>query len=263
MDVADILQVEQVTLRKAKKPILQQISWQVEQGEHWAIVGLNGSGKTSLLKIITGYEWPTEGHVAVLGNRYGQVPIQEVRKRIGWVSMSLDDRFHTKGQDTVLEIVLSGLHGTVGVYEPLGEADVAKAEAAIETFGLTHLTDERFLTLSQGERKRAFLARAWVAKPELFILDEPTTGLDLIAREQLLQTLESVATTKGAPTFLYVTHYPEEIQPFITHVLMLKDGRVVAQGRKDEVLTKETITAAFGCPLDVIVESGRYWVKPM
>ncbi|WP_017727494.1 ABC transporter ATP-binding protein [Halalkalibacterium ligniniphilum] len=257
-----MIHVNQVSVRKGQRTILQSVNWQVKQDEHWAILGLNGSGKTSLLKLITGYDWPTMGSIEVLGSLYGQVAIQEVRKKIGWVSTSLDDRYHTRLRDTVLEVVLSGLRASIGVYEPFTEDEIRRGEEAIAEFGLEALVDTPFQSLSQGERKKAFLARAWVSRPSLYILDEPTTGLDIVSREALLRLISQFAQKEHAPTLLYVTHYPEEIQPFITHVLLLKEGQVVASGRKEEMLTEHLLAETFGVPVSVQKENERTWVKP-
>ncbi|MFP7332888.1 ABC transporter ATP-binding protein [Shouchella clausii] len=256
-----VIDLENVSFQKAKKPILQDISWQVRPGEQWAILGANGSGKTSLLKLITGYEWASAGRISVLGSVFGSVNIHELRKRVGWVSASLDQRYQMHEGMPCADVIVSGIHASIGVHEAITKADGERALALARSMGLEHVAFSPLSQLSQGERKKAFMARALINEPELLILDEATSGLDLSAREQLLAEVERMLTRKQAPTLLYVTHYPEEILPSISHVLLLKKGRVLAAGRKEEVLTASLVSEALGLPLTVEWANGRPWVK--
>ncbi|UKK97963.1 ABC transporter ATP-binding protein [Brevibacillus brevis] len=254
-----IIDVRKVTWQRDETTILRDIVWQVQDKEHWCLVGLNGSGKTSLLNIICGYVWPTKGEVSVLGNLYGTVDLREVRKSIGWVSTALMAQLHE--HETALRVVLSGREATIGLYSVPEEADVEKASDLLDTFGCHALKNRRFAALSQGERQKVLIARALMASPQLLILDEPCTGLDLLSREQLLAMIEQIAKQPNGPTLIYVTHHIEEILPCFTHTLLLKAGEVDQAGKTDEVLTAERLTSFFGVPVHIQRSQGRSWVS--
>lgn len=254
-----VIDIREVTWLREDKQILRQVNWQVQDGEHWCLVGQNGSGKTSLLNIICGYIWPTKGSVTVLGQRYGQVDLRDMRKSIGWVSSSLMSQLHEN--ETAERVVLSGREATIGLYTKPAEEDIERAYTLLEQFGCGHLRDAAYRTLSQGERQKVLIARALMASPRLLILDEPCTGLDLLAREQLLSMIAQIAEQPDGPTLLYVTHHIEEILPCFTHTLLLKKGQVEKAGRTREVLTKEELSRFFEVPLDIREGQGRIWVS--
>ncbi len=256
-----VISVKDIVWIRDGKHILNHFSWEVKKGEHWALLGLNGSGKTSLLKMITGYQWPNGGQVSVLGHRFGQVNIQELRKSIGWVSMSLDDRFHVRPRDTALEVILSGKTATVGIYTDFSEADIARAEQLAAQFNISHVVHQFFPSLSQGERRKAMIARALMANPKLLILDEPCNGLDIYSKEELLDTVEKMCQTPDGPTVIYVTHHVEEIVPSISHALLLKEGNVVGIGKKEDILREELLEKTFSVPLVLQWEDGRPWIR--
>lgn len=254
-----IIDVKNVTWRRDNTVILRDINWQVKDTEHWCIVGLNGSGKTSLLKIICGYTWPTSGEVNVLGNRYGEVDLREMRKSIGWVSTALMAQMHDN--ETAFRLVLSGREATIGLYTTPTKEDMDKASELLHTFGCDALRDRPFHALSQGERQKVLIARALMASPKLLILDEPCTGLDLLSREQLLAMIEKIAKQPDGPTLLYVTHHIEEILPCFTHTLLIKEGAVEAAGENRDILTPAQLTRFFGVPIDIRTSQGRSWVS--
>lgn len=256
----DIISLQQVSWMRDSRTILQGINWRVQTGEHWAILGLNGSGKTSLLKIVTGYEWPTRGSVQVLGHTYGRCEIREVRKAIGWVSSAL--REEIRPQESVLDLVISGKFASIGLWDPVSLDDRRQAEQLLEQMECSHLADSHFGTLSQGEKQKVLLARALMAHPRLLILDEPCFGLDIKAREQVLQQIQSLGTQPDAPTMILVTHHVEEIQPIFTHVLLLAQGRVTACGTKREVLTEEHLQQALDVPVILHWADDRPWIRP-
>lgn len=254
-----IIDVKKVTWQRDETTILHDINWQVQENEHWCLVGLNGSGKTSLLKIICGYTWPTKGEVQVLGNLYGTVDLREVRKSIGWVSTALIAQLHE--HETAFRVILSGREATIGLYSVPSEEDVKKAEDLLITFRCEALKNRPFGALSQGERQKVLIARALMASPRLLILDEPCTGLDLLSREQLLAMIEQIAAQPDGPTLLYVTHHIEEILPCFTHTLLLKEGSVDQAGQNDEVLTADRLSRFFGVPVNVQRSQGRSWIS--
>ncbi|GAF64545.1 molybdate ABC transporter ATP-binding protein [Bacillus sp. TS-2] len=250
-----------INWRKNKKTLLDRINWQVKTGEHWAILGLNGSGKTSLLKLITGFEWATEGQVTVLDQKFGQTNIHDLRKRIGWVSTALDERFATRAMDTVLEVVLSGKFASVGIYEEVQESFIDEALELLKQLKMEHFAHATFQHLSQGEKRRTMIARALIVKPELLILDEPCNGLDVYIREQLLETIEEITQLETAPTILYVTHHLEEIVPSISHVLLLHNGQIVAKGNKGDMLNEHNLSKTFQLPVTLQWNYDRPWLQ--
>ncbi|MFK3936368.1 ABC transporter ATP-binding protein [Alkalihalobacillus sp. NPDC078783] len=256
-----VIELNAVSLRRQSKSILQQINWRVDKGEHWAILGANGSGKTSLLKLITGYEWATTGSIEVLGEQFGHTAIHELRKRIGWLSASLDEKYRNYEGLSCVDVIISGKYASVGLHETVGDEVIEQAFKLADEMGLKEVTRSPLRTLSQGERKKTFFARALMSAPEIVIVDEPTSGLDLAAREHFLSKLESTHTKLDSPSLLYVTHYPEEIIPSVTHVLLLKDGKIVAADKKENVLTDERLSDAFSMPIYVNWRDERPWIQ--
>ncbi|MFA9458510.1 ABC transporter ATP-binding protein [Halalkalibacter sp. AB-rgal2] len=254
-----IVSLEKVSWRQEGRIILDEITWRVQRNQHWVILGLNGSGKTSLLNMITGYLWPSKGNVCVLGHEYGKVNIPELRKSIGWVSSALDQQVANR-LDDVLDVVISGKYASIGLYEKSSMEDKLKASDIVETLGISHLQNSYFYKLSQGEKRRVLIGRALMANPDILILDEPCNGLDLYAKEQFLFMLKQFAGDKGGPTIIYVTHHIEEMISAFTHVLLLRDGKVVAAGEKRDVLTKETLTKVYNLSVDITWKHDRPWL---
>nr|WP_253298082.1 ABC transporter ATP-binding protein [Paenibacillus sp. MSJ-34] len=238
---------------------MKNVNWTIRKGEHWALLGLNGSGKTTLLNMITGYIWPTKGEISVLGHQYGTVDLREMRKRIGWVSSSFQERIHPN--EKTQHLVISGLHASVGLFEQPTEDHMQKAVSLMETLGCAHLLDRPYQTCSQGEKQKLLIARALMASPDLLILDEAGNGLDFLSRESLLQSIASLVNQKDAPTLLYVTHHVEEILPEFTHSLLLRKGTVFASGKTEEILTSEQLSALFETPVQVSWKNNRAWLS--
>ncbi|HTT75554.1 MAG TPA: ABC transporter ATP-binding protein [Candidatus Binataceae bacterium] len=237
-------------------PILRSIDWTVAPGEHWVILGANGSGKTSLLSALTGYLPPTSGGITVLGETYGRTDWRELRKRIGLCSSSI--RQLMEPHQTTLETVISGRHAMIGMWGEIRPEERAQALRILGQIEAASISDRPWRFLSQGERQRALIGRALMARPELLILDEPCAGLDPVAREHFLQFLERLARRRGAPTLVFVTHHVEEIMPVFSHVLVLKEGAVLAAGAKGKVLTSTTLSRAFHAPVRLRHLRGRY-----
>jgi iron complex transport system ATP-binding protein len=237
-------------------PILRSISWNVAPGEHWVILGANGSGKTSLLSALTGYLPPTAGAISVLGETYGRSDWRELRKRIGLCSSSI--RQLMEGHQTALETVISGRHAMIGMWGEIRPEERTQALRILRQVEAEPLRDRPWRFLSQGERQRALIGRALMARPELLILDEPCAGLDPVAREHFLQFLERLARKRGAPTLVMVTHHVEEIMPVFSHVLVLNEGSVLAAGPKLKVLTSDVLSRAFHAPVRLRLARGRY-----
>lgn len=248
-------------VERGETVILDQMSWRVERGQHWAILGANGSGKTSLLSALTAYLTPTAGTIEVLGERYGETDWRELRKRVGLVSSSV--RQMMAEDEPALETVVSGKYAMIDYWGKPTSADHKQAVQILKSIECSHLAARPWRVLSQGERQRVLIGRALMADPPLLILDEPCAGLDPVARVHFLRFLEGLGHRRDAPTLLLVTHHVEEIAPVFSHVLLLKDGRALAQGRKAYVLTSELLGRAFDAVVKLHCTSQRYTISVM
>lgn len=256
--MTNVIDIKDVSWKRLRKTILSDISWKVTKGEHWAVLGLNGSGKTTLLNMINGYIWPTTGKVCVLDQPFGKTDIRELRKSIGWVSSSLQERM--KGTAYAEDIVVSGKYASIGLYEDPPQTDFQKAAQIMEQVGCRHLEGRTYQTCSQGERQKLLIARGLMAEPALLILDEPTNGLDFISREDLMSSINQLAMQKDAPTIIFVTHHIEEILPVFSHTLLLQNGSVFDHGESRKVLTSEQLSHFFATPVSVDWRKNRPWM---
>lgn len=250
--------MEDVSWIRQRKTILHHINWEVLKGQHWAVLGLNGSGKTTLLNMVNGYIWPTTGEVSVLGQKFGKTDIRELRKIIGWVSSSLEERMN--GRLLVQDIIVSGKFASIGLYDEPTEDDFAFVYRLMEKLRLSHLIDQTYETCSNGEKQKILIARGLMASPKLLILDEPSNGLDFIAREELMSTINELAQQEDAPTIILVTHHIEEVLPEFSHTLLLRDGTVYDQGKKEDIFTSACLSDFFQKPVSVEWRSGRAWM---
>jgi len=232
----------------SRKPLLDDVAWTVRRGERWALLGRNGAGKTTLLTIAAAADFPSSGNVEILGETLGRTDAARLREQIGFVDGRDGDRFAP--MLTVREVVRTGATGTIGYFEQrLGMMDIDRADTLIGTFGLGPLAERRFGDCSQGERKRALIARALVGMPRLLLLDEPGAGLDLPGREVLLGSLARLNEVDPELTMVVTTHHLEELHGSTTHALLLRDGHVLAAGPVEETLTDGLLTACFGIPI--------------
>lgn len=244
-----VVQVKDIYFKRGDNQILKGVDWEIAEGQQWGIVGLNGSGKTSLLSIISTYEIPSSGHVEVLGNVFGRTYLPELRKRIGYVSSSLEKFTDFFWTEPIERVIISGKFASFGIYDKIMDEDRDRAAHLVKEFRLEHVKGMKFSVLSEGEKRRVLIARAIMGEPALLILDEPCSGLDLLAREQFLEALE--IAVKNDVHLVYVTHHLEEFVPEITHALLLKEGQVVAAGPKHEVLTDELLTETYNVPVSI------------
>ncbi len=252
-----VIRLHHVYFIRNGNTILDDVSLHMQAGEHWVILGKNGSGKTTILEMMNGYLFPSSGKIQVLGHTYGECDIREVRKQIGYISQSLFEKLTPA--DPVWEAVATGQYGYLRFYETIPQEVKDKAIHLLEQFKLASRKDNPLGTLSQGERKKVMLARSLMTEPSVLIMDEPCSGLDLYEREQLLATINSLGGRNM--TVVYVTHHIEEIVPLFTHVALIDQGRIVAAGEKASVLVPERLEQAYQVPLSIDWHNERPWVK--
>ncbi|WP_174615505.1 ABC transporter ATP-binding protein [Virgibacillus ihumii] len=255
-----LIEMNDVSLIQNQKSIIQHMNWKVEDGQHWAILGLNGAGKTTLLNLVCGYLFPTKGSMNVLGKQFGKYPLNDLRKEIGWVSTSLLEKMKYHEDSTGLQIVLSGKFATIGLYDTPTDADVEKATKIMDQTGIQKLRNQSYLDMSQGEKQRILIARAFMASPKMLILDEPCAGLDFLSKEQLLKTIEQMAA-QNRTTLIYVTHHVDEILPVFSHTMLLKEGSVFSAGRTENQLTSERMSQFSGSSVHISEKNNRYMLN--
>ena len=256
-----VLNVEGLCIRRGDVEILRDVSWRVERGQHWVILGANGSGKTSLLSALTGYLMPTAGEITLLGERFGCADWRELRKHSGIVSASV--RQMMADDEPALESVVSGKHAMIDFWGKVSRADRARALQLLRQVECAYLAARPWRVLSQGERQRVLIGRALMAKPQVLILDEPCAGLDPAAREHFLQFLQRLGRKRNSPTLVLVTHHVEEIMPVFSHVLVLKAGQRIAAGQKKSALSGSLLSRAFSAEMKLRRQRGRYAVNVM
>jgi iron complex transport system ATP-binding protein len=236
--------------------ILSEISWDVERGEKWVVLGLNGSGKTSLLRLLSGFGYPSRGLMQVLGEHFGKADLRHMRRRVGWVHGDLAADF--PGFMTCREVVMSGAEGSIALYESMPDDTIAHADEALTAIGAGRLGERMFHTLSTGERQRVLIARALAAETDLLILDEPCLGLDPLAREEFLHSLGRLFRARRELTVIGVTHHVEEIIDGYDRVLLLAGGTVVDQGTIAAVMSGEGVRRLYGDGCRIEADAGRY-----
>ncbi|AZH78703.1 ABC transporter ATP-binding protein [Microbacterium sp. Y-01] len=251
------LEFTDVVVRREGRNIIDHVTWEVADDQRWVILGPNGAGKTTLLQLADTLMHPTSGTVTVLGETLGRTDVFELRPRIGFASSAMAKRIPR--DETVLNTVLTAAYSVLGRWnEDYETIDERRALRVLGDWRLEHLADRTFGTLSDGEQKRVQIARAVMTDPELLLLDEPTASLDLGSREELLALLSGYASAPTTPAMLMVTHHVEEIPVGFTHVMLIRDGSVVAAGPLAETLTAEALGETFGMPITLTSEDGRY-----
>jgi iron complex transport system ATP-binding protein len=254
-----VLELRDVTYRRDGKEIIRGVTFTVNRGERWAMLGPNGAGKSTILGFCGAVTHPTSGTVHVLGSQLGRVELQALRRMIGHVN----PRHPLRSPLTVRDIVLTGLTGSIETtlrWQPT-TAESQRADALISSLGLGAKAGQRWPVLSQGERGRVLIARALICEPRLLLLDEPSTGLDIAAREQLLEAIDQLTQTHPDVATVLVTHHLEELPSSTTHALLLADGRVVAAGPARAAVSTENVSAAFDHPIDVQFHDGRWLAR--
>jgi iron complex transport system ATP-binding protein len=259
---APVFEMENVSVRRDGKQILEDISWGVERDQHWVVVGGNGSGKTSILNVLMGYLTPTTGEVHMRGREdavnSASQNWDDWRKKIGFVSSSISQQIEPG--ETGLEIVLAGRHAMVNYWQKTDDPnEIAAAGKVLEKVNCGYLRDQVWATMSQGERQRVLIGRALMAqRMDVLILDEPCAGLDPVAREHFLGFIEELTQKGSFRSLILVTHHVEEIIPAITHAMVLKDGSIISQGEKRRALNSLSLSKAFDSELKLRSRLGRY-----
>jgi iron complex transport system ATP-binding protein len=253
-----VLDLQDVEVKRSNQVILGPISLQVYEGQRWVILGPNGAGKTTLLQLVAALAHPTKGKVKILGEQMGSVDVFELRPRIGFTSSAMMDLLPV--DELVIDIVLTSAYAIAGRWnEDYDLWDESRAKALLNTFGIKELSNRRFGSLSEGEKKRVQIARALMADPELLLLDEPAAGLDLGGREDILSRITNYTGSEQAPVTIIVTHHIEEIPAGTTHALLLKEGKVAFSGEISHVLTPQNIADVFGVEVQINFDGKRYF----
>lgn len=256
MEVVRLAEVRVWTAEGAH--LLRSIDWTIGRGEHWALLGPNGAGKSTLLAVVSGMRFPSSGTVDLFGGRLGEIDVRAARRRIGIVNPGL--RLHD--WMTVRDVILTGATGALRLLPGSYDADDERRAGALEALlGLCALTEHAVGTCSQGERQRVRLARALMPEPEVLLLDEPASGLDLPAREALLASLNALRASRPDLTTVLVSHHLEELPTTTSHALLIKKGAVVASGAVGDVLTAPAISECFGVPIEIDRSNGRWYAR--
>ena len=256
----EVLRLRGVGVRYEKSMLLRDIDWTVRSDESWVVIGPNGAGKTTLLQIAAALLVPTEGTAEILGERLDGADLLDLRTRIGFASAAVADR--VPPSEKVIDLVLTASYGILGRNaEDYDSFDVTRAVELLDALGCAHLIRRRFVTLSEGERKRVQIARSLMADPELLLLDEPAAGLDLGGREDLLRRISMLAADTQAPVIVLVTHHVEEVPEGFTHAMLLRKGMVLAAGPVLEVFTERNLSKCFGVPLVIERRAARWTAR--
>lgn len=256
---AAAIEMRGVGVMRGDRWILRDVDWHVRAGTLAAILGPNGSGKSTLARIAACHLWPTAGKCVVLGGRFGETNLPELRRRIRMVQPA--GPYDVDPALSAHEVVLTGFFGSIGLYQKADAEMADQAQQSLKLLGLGAVVDHSYSSLSSGERMRALIARALVTRPGLLILDEPTSGLDPLAREQVLGTIQMLLEAGDAPTVILITHHSEELPPVTSQVLLLGEGRPAASGTMEEVLRPEILSRTFGFPVEVRRNGGRYYLE--
>jgi iron complex transport system ATP-binding protein len=255
-----ILELSNISVQRGDRVILGPLDWQVLEGQRWVILGPNGAGKTTLLQVCSSLIHPTSGEVKILGQALGKIDVFELRTRIGLTSSKLVEQL--PGDELVIDVVLTAAYAMLGRWQEKYDLwDESRAMALLTALGVRELGGREFGSLSDGEKKRVQIARSLMADPELLLLDEPASSLDLGGREDLLKRIEAFASDVLAPATVIVTHHIEEIPSGTTHALLLKEGRAIAQGVIESVINDVNLSTAYGLPITVQSQGGRFFAR--
>lgn len=253
------IDLRNILLRRGETTILRDISWRVEAGTCAAIFGPNGSGKSTLARVISGYMWPTSGEVWVLGEHFGEADLPTLRHSIRLVQAA--GPFDVEPTLTARQVVLTGFFATLGLYNQPTTEQLQQADMLLDRVGLSALSAHAYSTLSNGEKVRSLIARAMTGRPRLLLLDEPTAGLDLLAREQVLATIERMFEDPDPPAVVLITHHVEELPPVTSNILLLDQGTAAATGHPEAVLESQLLSRVYRCSINVRQSNKRFYAE--
>ena len=253
-----LLKTENLGLKKGSKYILKDINWEIQSGDNWVLFGLNGCGKTTLLSILAGYQSGNEGYNCLFDEKVDKNNFLQLRKRIGFVSSSFFDRYLKK--ELVTDIVLAGKFGTLGIAGEIADEDIQKAKSLSRMLGIEKKMRYPYDCLSKGQQQRVLSARAMMNEPEILLLDEPCSGLDMIARETFLHNIQDLAE-RNRMAIVYVTHHTEEILPFFNKAALMKDGELVEKGELEEVFSQEILEKFFGVKTSILWTDQHFFIN--
>lgn len=253
----EIISLDNVSYIRDGKYILKDVNWHVNRGEHWVILGPNGSGKTTTLKMVNGYIFPSEGHVKVLDFEFGHSSIIELRKRIGWVSSALSQFIPTN--DYPLHIVLSGKFASLGLWEKVDDDDIKRANEILDLLNMRHIADRKYGMLSQGEKQKVLIGRAMMNNPDIIIFDEAFNGLDIFARRDMETTISNLADANI--TFILVTHNTDEILPIFGKAMLIREGEVHSSGDIDDMIEYSNLSDFYGENVEVFKHRDRFYLS--
>lgn len=260
MSLPEVLRVSEVSVRRGPRTILGPITFSILPGQRWVILGPNGAGKSTLLNLLATRTFPTSGSIFLLEKEMGKVDLFELRTRIGLVGVGISEDIPY--DEKVRDVVVTAAYAVLGRWnEDYDLWDESRAVALLTTFGVRELAERLYGTLSEGEKKRVQIARALMADPELLLLDEPTAGLDVGGREDLLRRFSIFADDPTAPATVIVTHHIEEIPAGTTHALLLRGGIIGVSGPVDQVITTEHVSAIFGVNVNVTTDGSRFFAR--
>ncbi len=260
MDSRFAIEIKNANLFIEGRQILTDLNWQVKNGEHCFVLGPNGAGKTTLTRMLMGYIWPMYGaEISLFGNRYGTCNIFELRKNIAWVSPYLG-KWASAATLNVLDVILSGVDSTIGLFRHPSKSETEKALNFLSVLDCEYLADKLFLNLSSGEQVKVLIGRSLMTNPRLMILDEACAHLDLKSREFLLNTVAKLSKINNSPVIIFVTQRLEDIIPELETGIIIKNGRIVKSGNRDQILTEENLQLAFDIPIKIVkTDNGRLW----
>ena len=257
-DAASALRLRGVSVVRDGRRLLDSVNWHVQGGQRWVVLGPNGAGKSTLMRVAALYLHPSEGDVEVLGRRLGRVDVRRMRHLVGYAAAFLSDGL--RPSISAVDVVVTALHGALEPWwHDYSSDEREKAYTLLERLGVGHLADQPFGSLSSGERQRVQIARTLMTDPALLLLDEPTAALDLAGRESLIRTLDDLSKDPSTPPTVLVTHHTEEIPSGFEHVLLLREGKVIAAGGADKVLTSQNLSRCFDLALELEHRRGRWW----
>jgi iron complex transport system ATP-binding protein len=243
-----LIELRSVSITRGGRAVLCNIDWHTRGGEHWFLMGNNGSGKTTLMEILMGYLWPQQGSVSILGERFGHVYLQDLRKQVGYVSPWIFS--HTGDNIPVVDVIASGMDGSVGYGTGISPGTRLLIEQQLAFFQCEGLEKRRFGTLSSGQQLKVMLARSLIGSPRILILDEPFSMLDMGSRYTMYRYIHGICTKHAGPQLILVTHHLDDIQPVFTHGLILKNCRIFARDKRDRILHPRILSEAFDIPAE-------------